>query len=378
VSGYQYVASPAALQEVVATAMTEPLVAVDTEAASFHRYVDRVYLIQCSTRNATAIIDPLVVPDLSVLGGLLASANVEKVFHDADYDLRILDRDFGFRAKRMFDTRIAAQLAGEPAIGLAALVQKYLGITLAKTHQRADWSQRPLTPAMLAYAADDTRHLPALRDALRNKLQELGRLSWLEEECVRLESLRWTGDSGPASEAFQRVKGARTLTPRQLGALRELYAWRETVAADQDKALFRVIGNESLLAVSQALPSTPAALNAIPGLPASLARRYGPALIAAVQRALDLPEHQLPVRERGPRQAREPDIESRVERLKLARNPVAERLGLDPGVLCGKPSLEAIARANPADRAALGRVDGLRQWQMDVLGEALLAVLRAG
>jgi ribonuclease D len=130
--------------------------------------------------------------------------------------------------------------------------------------------------------------------------------------------------------------------------------------------------------VSQALPRTPAALNAIPGLPASLARRYGPALIAAVQRALDLPEYQLPVRERGPRQAREPDIEARVERLKLARNPVAERLGLDPGVLCGKPALEAIARANPADRAALGRVDGLRQWQVDVLGEALLAVLRTG
>jgi ribonuclease D len=375
VSGYRYVDTPAALDAVVATARGEPLVAIDTEAASFHRYVDRVYLVQLSTRSATAIVDPLAVTDLAPLGALLADQRVEKVFHDADYDLRILDRDFAFRARRLFDTRISAQLLGEPAIGLGALLEKYLNVRLTKAHQRADWSQRPLSEAMLAYAADDTRHLPALRDAMRERLAAAGRLGWAEEEFLQLEQLRWSGPGAAATDAFQRIKGAKALQPRQLAALRELVLWRDGVAAERDTALFRIIGNESLLAVSAALPSSPDALRGIRALPSSLARRYGPALVEAVGRALALPEEALPKRERGPRQQRDPELEARVERLKTARNAVAQRLGLDPGVLCGKATLEAIARARPRDRDGLAAVDDVRQWQVEVLGEAVLQAL---
>ena len=375
-SGYRYVDTAAALNDVLAAARAEPLVAVDTEAASFHRYIDRVYLVQLSTRHATAIIDPLAVADLAPLGALLADPRVEKVFHDADYDLRILDRDYQVRARHLFDTRIAAQLLGEPAIGLAALLEKFAGVRLAKTHQRADWSQRPLSAAMLDYAADDTRHLPALRDALRARLEAVSRLAWAEEEFLWLENLRWTGPGGAnGGEAYLRIKGAKALHPRQLAALRELVAWRDGVAAERDTALFRIIGNEALLAVSQALPRSADALSEIRGLPASLARRYGSALVTAVGRAMLLSEDELPKRERGPRVARDPELEKRVERLKTARNAVAQQLALDPGVLCGKSTLEVIARARPGDRAALAQIGDLRRWQVDVLGEALLQEL---
>ena len=371
---YRYVETAAALAEVIAAARAEPLVAADTEAASFHRYKDRVYLVQLSTRRATAVIDPLPLADFTPFGALLVDAQVEKVFHDADYDLRTLDRDYGFRARHVFDTRIAAQLSAEPAIGLAALLEKYLGVRLTKAHQRADWSQRPLTPAMLAYAADDTRHLPRLRDALAERLTALGRLAWAEEEFRRLEDLRWTGapDDG---QAYQRIKGAKALPPRSLAALRELVAWREGVAAERDTALFRVIGNEALLGVSRALPRSPADLASIKDLPASLARRHGPALVASVAKALTLADKDLPTRDRGPRVPHDPEVDARVERLKVARNTVAQQLGLDPGVLCGKSTLEVIARQRPADLAALGRIEDVRQWQVEVLGQALLAVL---
>src|SRR5690606_36734059 len=106
----------------------------------------------------------LAVADLAVFGRLLADRAVEVIFHDADYDLRILHRDYGFTATSLFDTRIAAQLLNEPGIGLAALLEKYLGVKLDKKFQRADWSVRPLLPGMLEYAADDTRYLPQLRD----------------------------------------------------------------------------------------------------------------------------------------------------------------------------------------------------------------------
>ena len=251
-----YIRTPEALAEAIAALSREPLVAADTEAASFHRYRDRIFLIQLSSPSRTEIIDPLAVADLSPVGQLLADAKVEKIFHDADYDLRILDRDYGFRARRLFDTRIAAQLAGEPAVGLAALLEKYAGVKLAKEHQKADWSRRPLPPAMLAYAAADTAHLPALREQLRARLIALGRLIWAEEEFTRLEDLRWTGGGGGAPDgaggggaggpdAFLRVKGAKALTPRQLAALRELYLWREALAAEQDRATFRIIGNDA-------------------------------------------------------------------------------------------------------------------------------------
>jgi ribonuclease D len=369
------VRSDTELAAVVAELRAGPLVAVDTEAASFHKYVDRVYLVQLSSRTRTAIVDPLAVGNLSPVGALLADPAVEKVFHDADYDLRILDRDYGFRAVRLFDTRIAAQLLGEPAIGLGSLLEKHLGVKLSKTHQKADWSQRPLPPAMLAYAADDTRHLPRLRDLLHQQLVARGRLAWAQEEFTRLEELRWTGVADGDEEVYLRVKGAKALRPREMAAFRELHVWREAVAQREDKAPFRIIGNDPLLAVSRALPETADVLGKVAGLPASLARRHGPALLDAVRRARALPEAELPRLVRSPRGPKDPKFDERVEKLKAARNRVAGELGLDPGVLCGRPTLEAVARAAPRDRAGLAAVGELRRWQLDVLGDALLAAL---
>jgi len=375
----KYVRTPHDLTDVVSSFSREPLVAVDTEAASFHRYRDRIYLVQLSTPSETAIIDPLAVADLDPLGTLLSDSQVEKVLHDADYDLRTLDRDYGFRATNIFDTRIAAQLSGEQAIGLAALLQKYLGIVLRKEHQKADWSRRPLPPEMLAYAAADTRHLPALRESLRSRLIELGRLSWAEEEFHRAESLRWTGgdaDSADSEEAYQKIKGAKALSPRQLAALREVHRWREALAAEQDRATFRIIGNDALLAVSTALPRTRSALLQTSGLPQSLAHRYEPALLAAVERALRLDDASLPRFSRPARRPKDATLDALVERLKAARTQVAAQLGLDPGVLCGRTALEAVARAHPVSRAELEQVSELRNWQVDVLGEALLAAIQ--
>ena len=370
-SDARYVATADALAQVIAAFRRESPVAVDTEAASFHRFVDRVYLIQLSTRRATAIIDPLAVSDLGPVGALLSDPDVEKIFHDADYDLRTLDRDYAFRAVRLFDTRVAAQLAGEPAIGLAALLEKYVGVKLAKAHQKADWSQRPLTPGMLAYAAADTAHLPALRDALEHRLRELSRWAWATEEFGRLEGLRWTvpADDGAA---YLRIKGAKALRPRQLAVLRELSAWRESVARREDKAQFRIIGNESLLGVSRALPRSAEDLARVKDLPASLARRHGPALLEAVEKALLIPEKDLPRLERPPRPPHDPAFDQRQEKLKAARNARAAELGLDPGVLCGRLALEAVARAHPTDRAGLARIGELRRWQLTAVGDALL------
>ena len=188
--------------------------AIDTEAASYHRYSDRICLLQLSTATVTAVVDTLRVPDLAAFGALLTDPAVESVFHDADYDLRLLDRDHAVHAAKLFDTRVAAQLLGEPGIGLAALLEKYQGITLDKKFQRADWSTRPLEPGMLEYAAADTHTLLPLRDLMERKLREAGRLDWAEEEFAISATVRW--GERVAEEAYLKVKGARLLKPRAL------------------------------------------------------------------------------------------------------------------------------------------------------------------
>jgi ribonuclease D len=366
----QLVTDPAALRELAARLARAPRIALDTEAASFHRYADRVYLVQVSSDQETALIDPLALPDLSPLGDLLASESIEVVFHDADYDLRVLDRDYGFRARRVFDTRISAQLLGEPAVGLAALLEKHFGVVLDKKLQRADWSTRPLTPEMIAYAAADTRYLTKLRDQMADQLTAAGRTAWAEEEFRHLEDVRWTASQ--TEDSWMRLKGAKVLPRRSQAVLRSLHQWREQTARALDRAPFRVAQNEALLAIVRAAPRDQRELLAVRGLPPSVGRRYGAQLLAAVEMGLDDPLDTLPVPTRGSRARPDAAEEARFERLKALRNQRAAELGLEPGVLCPNGGLQAVARVAPATAADLEGIVDLRRWQIAALGPAAM------
>ncbi|HUF31167.1 MAG TPA: ribonuclease D, partial [Gemmatimonadaceae bacterium] len=349
-------------------------IAVDTEGASYHRFVDRVYLLQLSTRARTAIIDPLAAGKLGALGALLEDPAVEVVFHDADYDLRLLHQDYGWHSRNIFDTRIAAQLTGVRAFGLAALLERYFGTKLDKKFQRADWSMRPLSQGMLDYAVQDTLHLLELRDQLRANLERLGRTSWAAEEFARLEGTRW--DAEPDDLAWMRTKGARELTRRELAVFRELAVWRDGVAREFDKASFRVIGNEALFAAARTAPTTVGALAAVKGMPRGLLERRGEEAMAAIARGLAVPDAQLPKFPRAARWERDPQFEDRAAALRRVRDAEAQRLDLDPGVLCSRDRLEAVARRNPATMDELGEVREMRRWQIAELGEEFLAALR--
>jgi len=362
------------LEALFARLRTAPLLAVDTEAASFHRYTDRVYLLQVSSRDETAVVDPLAVQSLAPLADVLADPAIEIVFHDADYDLRLLDREYGYRANSIFDTRVAAQLLNEPGVGLAALLEKYLGVKLDKRFQRADWSARPLSAEMLAYAASDTRYLPSLRDLLKAQLEARGRLAWAEEEFALLAHIRWSPPDG--DPAYLRLKGAKALKGRELAILRELYEWREGVAQRADRATFRILNNEPMLLMARQPPADLVALKAIPGIGGEQAERRGRAILEAVKRGQDVPDRDLPRIERGPRRAYDPAFEARLERLKAVRNQSAVRLDLAPGVLCPNGTLEAVARSNPISLVELAAVPELRRWQLDEVGTELLAAVK--
>src|SRR3954464_5781075 len=347
--------------------------ALDTEGASFHRFLDRIYLLQLSTRERSAIIDPLPIGSPPKLGELLENNAIEVVFHDADYDLRLLHQDYGWHVTTIFDTRVAAQLLGIKSFGLAALLEQFFDVKLDKKHQRADWSMRPLTPDMLEYAAQDTRYLLQLRDQMRAELQRRGRFHWAEGEFARLEGTRWEAEE--EMEGFLRLKGARDLTRRELAVLREVANWRDTVPAQLDRATFRVMGNEVLFELARRAPRSVSELGAIKGMPKGMIERGGGDIISAVRRGMEAPEAELPKFPKGQRWNKDRDFDDRVNRLKAGRDEAATRLELDPGVLCSRERLENIARSGAKTVDELAAVPDLRRWQIEEMGGGFIRAL---
>lgn len=358
-----------------------PRIALDCEAAGFHRYSDRLCLLQITTASDTYVLDPLAFDPSELLRSVLENPAVPVVMHGADYDLRLLDRDLGIRLQGLFDTQVAAALLGEKALGLQALLESRLGISLSKKYQRADWAERPLNEGMLEYAADDTRHLLRLADVLAGELAAAGRAAWAEEECRALEAsatAHGDDDDGP-EDPVTRVKGARDLTPREVTALREALAWRDELARERDKAPFRVVGDQPLLEAVLHRPLDQRELAAIKGFPSGLARVEGIHLLQRFDHVAQLPDEELrpyprPPRRGGPGRP-SPEAEALAEKLKVVRNKRAEELGLDRGTLMANALVQAVALQQPRSLEALAGVDGMRAWQVEAVGPALLEAL---
>ena len=288
----------------------------------------------------------------------MADPNVEIVFHDADYDLRLLDLEYGFRANNLFDTRIAAQLLNEPGVGLAALLEKYLGVRLDKRYPAG----RLVGAAALARDAGvcGGRHPPPSGAPGPAPGAAAGqRDGWSgRRRSLRLATgARW---SPPDMDepAYLRIKGAKALPGRSLAVLRELFTWRDQLARRTDKAAFRILNNEPMLAMAKTPPPDLAELKAVRGIGGEQAERRGREILAAVQRGLAVPEADLPRVERPPRRPPDPAYEARLERLKAAGTCSPLQYDLAPGVLCPNGTLEAIARLNPATMEQLARGAG--------------------
>jgi ribonuclease D len=354
-------------------------VSLDCEAAGFHRYSDRLSLVQLTAGPHTFLLDPLSLDPSEVLRPLVEDPGVEVLMHGADYDVRLLDRDLGLHLTGLFDTQIAASLLGEDGVGLSSLLDKYFGVKLSKKYQRADWAERPLSDGMKTYAAHDTLHLRGLADLLTERLEAKGRMAWAEEEFRELEKIRHE-PSPEGEDPVARVKGARDLSPRELERLRAALAWRDAIARERDKALFRVTGDPVLLEVARRGPASVEALADIQGMNGGLARGEGGPLIEALARVDAMAEDALTPFPRPPRgngRGRPlPEEEARFQAMKAVRNRHAGELGIDRGTVLPNWALQALADTPPSNLEALTATEGIRRWQADLLGEELLDALR--
>jgi ribonuclease D len=354
----------------------ESRIAIDTEADSFHSYYDKVCLIQLTSDGNDVLIDPLAGLDLEVLGQIMAQRETLKILHGADYDLRILGRDYGFQIHNLVDTMICAQLLGEPGIGLAALLKKYLDVELDKTHQRADWARRPLPRPMLEYAAEDTRHLATLASLLQSRLETLGRWEWAQEEFERLEAIRWNPPE-VNGEGWRKLKGTSRLDSRGSEILRRLFEWRDEEARSRDVPPFRVLANETLMTIARERPRGYTKLGEIKGISPGVLRRYGNSLLEAVHAAFATPEAALPRRGEAKKWKPDRELDRVVNRLKKVRDEVAQGLGIDASVLAPKHVLTAVAQAKPRSIDELRSIEPLRRWQVEQLGERMLEAVHS-
>jgi ribonuclease D len=369
-----WVRTPEALADLARTLAGGRAFALDTESDSLYHHFDKVCLVQVAPDHGEAVlVDPLALGDLAPLAPVLADSRIEKVLHGADYDVATLKRDYGFSFAGLFDTMIAARFLGRSEIGLAAVARDELGVALSKESQKDDWSRRPLTPKQEAYALADVRHLIELGAGLKEKLRELGRLEWVVEECeavAALDPLQRRRDPS----AFLAIKGARRLPPRGLAALRELVAWREHRAERTDRPPFRILGNEALLKLAAQGAASPADLRQIPGILPRL-RDQSEEILAALRRAAELPEADLPVLPRSARPVVSDAVLRRVERLKTWRRARAAQLEVEVAVVLPQRLIDRLAEAAPADEAGLAAVPGLRRWRIRAFGDEILTTV---
>jgi ribonuclease D len=337
-------------------------IGLDTEFLRERTYRAELCLIQVSSGDDAACIDPIAVTALGALAAPLTAPGVVKVMHASRQDLEVLLPAVGL-VRPVFDTQIAAALAGFPAqVGYAELVRRLLGVELSKAHTRTDWSRRPLSTEQIEYALDDVRHLIPLKLALEERLEKLRRLTWLAEELVPL------ADAGALAtdpdEAWRRLKGLRGLDPARERLARGLAAWRERRAMERNRPRGWILDDAALRELVLRVPRSLAALEGIPAVPAGVVRHCGGELLACIA-AAEVPDPAPPL---DVRQRPDPAKSALVKKLGAVNQAAATELGVGPEVLATRRDLERLAEGEK-DIAAL------RGWRRAVIGERLLGAL---
>jgi ribonuclease D len=360
-------------------------IAVDAERASGHRYGQRAFLIQLRREGAgTALIDPEALPDLSSLATALADE--EWVIHAASQDLPCLT-DLGMVPRQLFDTELGGRLAGFERVGLAPMVENLLGVALAKEHSAVDWSTRPLPEPWLRYAALDVEVLTDLRDAVEAELARQGKLDWAREEFAALLA---APPPTPRPDPWRRTSGLHRIRDRRrLAVVRELWTTRDALARQRDVSPGRLLSDAAIVEATLASPRTAEALNAVPSFATRGARRYTRQWLDAVERAMALPEEDLPPQHavtEGPPPARlwserEPAAAARLTACRAALAEVAAKHTLPVENLLSPDTVRRLAWQPPQPCDAHAVEEALlahhaRSWQISLTLPVLVEGLR--
>ena len=287
--------TPDALETLVNRALDAPCVGIDTEFVWEQTYYPRLGIVQVGfSENDCHLIDTVTLSDLSPLGALIANRHTVKILHDAQQDLWILRRITDAVPCNIFDTRCAAGFAGlGSTLSLGNLLRLCLNIQLPKTETRTNWLRRPLSDKQRAYALNDVRYLPALREHILTDIHRRGRENWLAEELRQYDIADLYDDRAP-EEQYTRVKGTGRLSRRDMAIVRELATWREKEAQQTDRPRAWIMSDDAIVQIARRKPQSIQSLKRLRGIPRSIANQYSNSLLNSVQRGLATDEKNCP------------------------------------------------------------------------------------
>ena len=313
-------------------------VTLDTEFMRERTYYAQLCLLQLGTQDAIYCVDPLAIDDIRPLLEVLQRPSLLKVLHSARQDLEVLYDLTGEPLRPIFDTQIAAALCGEDThIGYAKLVHGITGVTLAKSHTRANWAQRPLSPAMLEYAADDVRYLRQVFEQQRDCLAQQQRQTWVEQDCLALTDIELYRN--PPELAYQRIKSGHKLPPQAQTVLQALAAWRESTAQRLDRPRNWIVRDGELMELARAQPQDIADLEALAVLAPKTQERRADEIIATIASARELPAQTL----WPPRVAMSEQEKQWRDALLAELEMLAQDYGLQSTVIASKKDIKALA-----------------------------------
>lgn len=372
-ASYIFITNPNQIEELAHKLESATVAGVDLEADSMHHFEEKICLIQIYYNHKNVLIDPLALDNLDALKPFFANPDIRKIFHGADYDVRSLYRDFSIEINNLFDTEIASRFLGYNESGLGTALQREFGLTVDKRFQKKDWSLRPLPVDMLDYAASDTLYLVQLADLLRERLQALGRLAWVEEESLLISRVRPPKDNG--EPLFLNFKGSGRLKDISLTVLEALLHLRQHYAKKKDRAPFMIIGNKALLELALNQPLTLDELKKSAVLSPRQYEMYAKEIVKTIQQIKAVPKTQW-LKYPFTRQKRMTDEElALADKLKEMRDAKAHELELAEPLLLTKAQMNLLAQTRPRNLDELAGVESIRRWQVEFLGPDIIKVL---
>ena len=361
-----YVNDTETLIKLVEQLRSAPAVGIDTEFMRERTYYARLCLIQIASDDVAAIIDPLTIDDLSPLAELVEDTSVVKIFHAGSQDLEIFYRLLGVATNPVFDTQVAATLAGfQQQVGYGALVREMLDVQLDKGDTYTDWAKRPLSDTQVEYALNDVRYLPEMYRRLVAELDKEGRTAWLAADFGRMQDPA-TYQVAP-QEQWRRVKRISSLNRRQLAVAREVAAWRELEAQHRDMPKRWVIGDESIVEIARRAPSSAADLAAVRGVSDKVSRAAQKSILEAVAAGVAVADCDLPTIAK--RRRVQGDVDGAVDLMVALVRVRAREHGVAMPLLASRDDLERLAGG---EREASPLLEG---WRRSMVGDELVRLL---
>ena len=348
---YRFIKTQKKLKELCEELEKEQVIAIDIECENnLHYYGSYISIIQISAGNKNWVVDVIELKEIEPLKEILEDKNIQKIFHDVSFDLRILKHEFNVDAKNLFDTQIAALLVGERNVGLGSLLEKFFSVKKESKFQMADWTRRPINPDMIKYAVKDTAYLIKLKELLEDKIRKLGREDWLRQELEHLEEKEYEYKE----LVFEDIKGISKLEPKEKIFAQKIYDVREAIAKKTNKPVHRIMPNKKIIELVQNPPKTKEEWIKLKGMHPAIKGKLETIYFEAKKTPIKQEK-----KEKRERKNYSEEQKEQLQELENVRVKLGGELEIEPYLIMSKEQVHETVRQK--------NYDVLRPWQKDLI-----------